>query len=234
MSNNSIAEKSLFVIKNFVFFNFILYNEYIKLFAFRGIYKVMNNSVYKKGLAVVLIIAIIIMTALGIKLSGKEKEVIFTNYADLNQNEEQNNEKPNNEEISFIYVDIDGAVINPGVYELTEGSRVIDAINLAGGLSDNAFTQNLNKARILVDGEKIYIYQEGEIEIIESDDKVGLININTASIDSLMSLPGIGEVYAKRIIDYRNKKKFSSIEEIKNIEGIGDKTFDKLKELITI
>ena len=68
MSNNSIAEKSLFVIKNFVFFNFILYNEYIKLFAFRGIYKVMNNSVYKKGLAVVLIIAIIIMTALGIKL----------------------------------------------------------------------------------------------------------------------------------------------------------------------
>ncbi|NLB32415.1 MAG: hypothetical protein GX818_01420, partial [Tissierellia bacterium] len=143
----------------------------------------MNNSVYKKGLAVVLIIAIIIMTALGIKLSGKEKEVIFTNYADLNQNEEQNNEKPNNEEISYIYVDIDGAVINPGVYELTEGSRVIDAINLAGGLSDNAFTQNLNKARILIDGEKIYIYLEGEIEIIESDDNGGLININTASID---------------------------------------------------
>lgn len=234
MSNNSIAEKSLFVIKNFVFFNFILYNEYIKLFAFRGIYRVMNNSVYKKGLALVLIIAIIIMTALGIKLSGKEKEVIFTNYADLNQSEEQKQEKPNNEEISYIYVDIDGAVINPGVYELTEGSRVIDAINLAGGLSDNAFTQNLNKARILVDGEKIYIYQEGEIEIIESDDKVGLININSASIDSLMSLPGIGEVYAKRIIDYRNKKKFSSIEEIKNIEGIGGKTFEKLKELITI
>lgn len=200
----------------------------------------MNNSIYKKGLAVVLIIAIIIMTAIGIKLSGKEQEVVFTNYQNL-QNEEQNNGEQNSDEQNTkkqnkkdIYVDIDGAVINPGVYKLVEGSRVIDAINLAGGLRDNAITQNLNKARVLLDGEKIYIYQDGEMEIIESDDNGGLININTATVDSLMSLPGIGEVYAKRIIEYRNNKKFSSIEEIKNIEGIGDKTFEKLKELITI
>ncbi len=200
----------------------------------------MNNSIYKKGLAVVLIIAIIIMAALGIKLSGKEQEVVFTNYQNL-QNEEQNNGEQNSDEQNTkkqnkkdIYVDIDGAVINPGVYKLVEGSRVIDAINLAGGLRDNAITQNLNKARVLLDGEKIYIYQDGEMEIIESDDNGGLININTATVDSLMSLPGIGEVYAKRIIEYRNNKKFSSIEEIKNIEGIGDKTFEKLKELITI
>lgn len=200
----------------------------------------MNNSIYKKGLAVVLIIAIIIMTAIGIKLSGKEQEVVFTNYQNL-QNEEQNNGEQNSDEQNTkkqnkkdIYIDIDGAVINPGVYKLVEGSRVIDAINLAGGLRDNAITQNLNKARVLLDGEKIYIYQDGEMEIIESDDNGGLININTATVDSLMSLPGIGEVYAKRIIEYRNNKKFSSIEEIKNIEGIGDKTFEKLKELITI
>lgn len=200
----------------------------------------MNNSIYKKGLAVVLIIAIIIMTAIGIKLSGKEQEVVFTNYQNL-QNEEQNNGEQNSDEQNTkkqnkkdIYVDIDGAVINPGVYKLVEGSRVIDAINLAGGLRANAITQNLNKARVLLDGEKIYIYQDGEMEIIESDDNGGLININTATVDSLMSLPGIGEVYAKRIIEYRNNKKFSSIEEIKNIEGIGDKTFEKLKELITI
>ena len=191
----------------------------------------MNNSIYKKGLAVVLIIAIIIMTALGIKLSGKEKEIIFTNYLDVNKNnEEQNNEEK--KEI-FIYVDIDGAVINPGVYELIEGSRVIDAINLAGGLNEKAVTQNLNKAKKLVDGEKIYIYEEGDAEIESFSDNI-LININIASIDSLMSLPGIGEVYAKRIIDYRNNKEFTSIEEIKNIAGIGDKTFDKIKELITV
>lgn len=191
----------------------------------------MNNSIYNKGLAVVLVIAIIIMTAFGIKLSGKEKEIIFTNYSDSEQNGEAHNE----EKETFIYVDIDGAVNNPGVYGLYEGSRVIDAINKAGGLKETAATQNLNKARKLNDGEKIYIYEEGDIEII-SDNIISstLININTASMDSLMTLPGIGEVYAKRIIDYRSSKKFTSIEEIKNVTGIGDKTFDKIKELITI
>ena len=199
----------------------------------------MNNSIYKKGLAVVLIIAIIIMTAIGIKLSGKEKEVIFNNYQDLH-NEEKNNKELNIEVQNSgeqsnkdIYVDIDGAVINPGVYKLVDGSRVNDAIILAGGLRDNAITKNLNKARILVDGEKVYIYKEGEIEVITSGDN-DLIDINSASIDSLMSLPGIGEVYAKRIIDYRKNKAFSSIDEIKNIEGIGDKTFEKIKDMITI
>ncbi len=192
----------------------------------------MNNSIYEKGLAVVLIITIIIMTAIVIKLSGKEKEIIFTNYSDV----EQNGEAHNNEvKETFIYVDIDGAVNNPGVYGLYEGSRVIDAINKAGGLKEKAVTQNLNKAKKLTDGEKIYIYEEGDAEII-SDNEIGntLININTASADSLMTLPGVGEVYAKRIIDYRSIKKFTSIEEIKNVDGIGDKTFDKIKELITI
>ena len=180
----------------------------------------MNNGIYKKGLVLVFIIAIIIMAVMGIKLSDKEKEIAFTNYSSIEQNE-------------YIYVDIDGAVINPGVYELPEGSRVIDAINKAGGLEENAFTQNLNKARKLIDGEKIYIHIEGQADV-ESLQSNNLININTASADILMTLPGIGEVYAKRIIDYRSSKKFNSIEEIKNIQGIGDKTFDKLKDLITI
>lgn len=190
----------------------------------------MNNSIYKKGLAVVLIIAIIIMAVLGIKLSGKEqkeKEIAFTSIVKENEN--------NKDGISYIYVDIDGAVINPGVYELTEGSRVNDAINAAGGLKEKAVTKNLNKARKLVDGEKIYIYEEGEIKEEESDSYQNeLIDINTASLNILMTLPGIGEVYGKRIIEYRNNKRFNTIEEIKNIQGIGDKTFEKLKELITV
>ena len=192
----------------------------------------MNNSIYEKGLAVVLIITIIIMTVIGIKLSGKENEIIFTNHSDVEQNGEAHNDEAKE---TFIYVDIDGAVNNPGVYGLYEGSRVIDAINKAGGLKEKAATQNLNKARKLTDGEKIYIYEEGDAEII-SDSITGntLININTASADSLMTLPGVGEVYAKRIIDYRSIKKFTSIEEIKNVDGIGDKTFDKIKEFITI
>jgi len=173
------------------------------------------------------------MAALGIKLSGRDEEIIFTNYSSIDANEsDEINEGIKEEAKVYIYVDMDGAVVNPGVYGLIEGSRVIDAINMAGGLTEKAFTQNLNKARKLVDGEKIFINEEGEAADVFIDDK--LININTASEDSLMSLPGIGEVYAKRIIEYRNAKRFNSIEEIKNIQGIGDKTFDKLKDLITI
>jgi len=184
----------------------------------------MNNSVYKKGLALVLIIAIIIMIYIGSKLSGREQEIVFTNPAD---NEAESNES------EYIYVDIDGAVNNPGVYTLLEGSRVIDAINMAGGLKEGAYTQNVNKARKLTDGEKIYIPSEGDMDA-ENLQTNSLININTAPAELLMTLPGIGEVYAKRIIEYRNNKRFNSIEEIKNIQGIGDKTFEKLKDLITI
>lgn len=187
----------------------------------------MNNRIYKKGLAVVLIIALLIMTAIGIKLSRKQEEIFFTGYENFDN-------EVRNEEISQvnIFVDIDGAVNKPGVYELMQGDRVIDAIEAAGGLAEDAYTKNLNKARVLVDGEKIYILTLGELKNDSEDSS--LININTASINELTSLPGIGEVYAKRIIDYRNVKPFGSIEEIKNIEGIGDKTFEKIKELITI
>jgi len=184
----------------------------------------MNNSVYKKGLALVFIIAIIIMVYIGRRLSGREQEIAFTNPAD---NETETHET------EYIFVDIDGAVNNPGVYCLPEGSRVIDAINMAGGLAEGAYTQNVNKARKLTDGEKIYIPSEGERDA-ENIQTNKLININTASAELLKTLPGIGDVYAQRIIEYRNNKRFNSIEEIKNIQGIGDKTFEKLKDLITI
>ncbi len=189
----------------------------------------MNNRVYKKGLAVVLIIVLLIMIAVGIKLSRKEKEMAFTGDG-VYYNIEKETEKSDSN--VYIFVDIDGAVHNPGVYQLKRGDRVNDAINMAGGLIDDAYTKNLNKARILVDGEKIYIMTKNEIEST-TEFNTNLININTASVNDLMSLPGIGEVYANRIIDYRYNKPFGSIEEIKNIEGIGDKTFDKIKALIT-
>ncbi len=187
----------------------------------------MNNRVYNKGLTVVLIIALSIMTYLGIKLSTKE-EIVFKEY-------ERNIENDDNAEKSeVLFVDIDGAVKTPGVYELKEGSRVNDAIIMAGGLNDNAYTKNLNKAKLLNDGEKIYILSIDEIGESETNISSKLININTASKEMLMTISGIGDVYAQRIIDYRNNKSFSSIEEIKNVNGIGEKTFEKMKDLITV
>ena len=215
----------------------------------------MDNSIYKKGLAVVLIIAIIIMTAIGIKLSSKEEDINFKNMDEEKLNDLVKDEVLKNEESIVvngenkkqkIIVDIDGAVKNPGVYEFSEGDRIGDAINKSGGLLETADTKNINKARPLVDGEKIYIVKEGEenfeVEIIhssiyntgdtiENNDK---ININTASKETLMSLDGIGEVYSQRIIDYRNKTKLSSIEEIMQIKGIGEKTFEKIKDKIVV
>lgn len=213
----------------------------------------MNNSIYKKGLAVVLIIAIIIMTSIGIKLSSKEEDISFNNMNEEELNDSNNYEVLKNEERivvsdenKIITVDVDGAVKNPGVYEFVEGDRIEDAIIKSGGLLENAYTKIINKARLLVDGEKIYIKEVGEenfdIEMIDSsiyntgetEEKNDKININTASKELLMSLDGIGEVYSQRIIDYRNKMKFSSIEEIKQIKGIGEKTFEKLKDKITV
>jgi len=215
----------------------------------------MNNSIYKKGLAVVLIIAIIIMTVIGIKLTSKEDDISFSNIDkeelnvinddDLIKKEESVVVDDKNDKKKII-VDVDGAVKNPGVYEFFEGDRIDDAIVKAGGLLENAYTKNINKARVLVDGEKIYVSKEGEknldIEImdgsiyntgeaVENNDK---ININTASKEALMSLDGIGEVYSQRIIDYRNIVKFSSIEELKLVKGIGEKTFEKIKDIITV
>ena len=215
----------------------------------------MNNSIYKKGLAVVLIITIIIMTVIGIKLTSKEEDISFSNIDKEELNVLIDDELLKKEESIVvdgkndkqkIIIDVDGAIKNPGVYEFVEGDRIDDAIIKAGGLLENANTSNINRARVLVDGEKIYISKEGEknldIEIIdgsiyntgetvENNDK---ININTASKEVLMSLDGIGEVYSQRIIDYRNIVKFSTIEELKLVKGIGEKTFEKIKDIITV
>lgn len=157
------------------------------------------------------------------------------------------------------YVDIKGSVKNPGVYEFKENDRVIDAIELAGGLNKNANTSNINLSKKLESEMVIYIYSDSEIkngsktlscdttcntEIIEINNCVenstnktessSLININTATIEELQTLDGIGESKAKNIIEYRTTNgNFKSIEEIKNISGIGDSLYEKIKDKIT-
>ncbi|MBR3116723.1 MAG: DUF655 domain-containing protein [Bacilli bacterium] len=162
-----------------------------------------------------------------------------------------------------VFVDIKGAVNNPGVYELDTGSRVIDAIILAGDLREDADTSIINLSKELKDGMFIIVYTKDEINtykdkiipsktivkeienkiicpdtsndacISDNDKQAGLININTASIEELTTLPGIGESKAKKIIEYREETPFETIEDIKNVSGIGDSAFDKIKNNIT-
>ncbi len=212
----------------------------------------MNNNIYKNGLVVVLIIAVMIIASLWVKLTSKDYDIVSDNIiADIRskENEEESENYNNNNEDkknTKIIVDVEGAVNNPGVYEFDEGDRVEDAIKRAGGLKENACTKSINRARKMLDGEKIYIYAEGEeISDVENNDdsiynsmvgpeSIKKVNINTASREILMTLNGIGEVYADRIIEYRSKNKFESVEDIKEIEGIGDKTFEKIKDYITV
>jgi len=140
-----------------------------------------------------------------------------------------------------LVVDIAGAVARPGVYQLSSNSRVNDLLVACGGLTRWAnqrfIERDLNRARLISDGEKIYIPYVGE-EMAEMalSHRSGLeIDINKAAVGELESLPGIGFAYASAIIEYRQDKgNFSSIEEIKNVPGIGEKTFEKIKDLITI
>ncbi len=134
-----------------------------------------------------------------------------------------------------IYVHVEGAVASPGVYELAEGSRVYEAIELAGGLLENAVSKELNQARELTDGEKLYIYTVGEetSDAAAADD--GRVNINTADVDELTTLTGIGETRAQEIISYRESNgAFSSTEDLMNVSGIGEATYAKLQDQIKV
>lgn len=148
------------------------------------------------------------------------------------------------EEKEKIVVHVAGAVNNPGVYTLEEGDRVKDALDIAGGVIPEADLECLNLALKVHDEDKLYVPKIGEIAdspdsskgssiagISSNDD--GKININTASEAELTQLPGIGPVTAQKIIDYRESNgKFSNVEDIKNVSGIGDKKFEQIKDKI--
>ena len=139
-----------------------------------------------------------------------------------------------------IYVHICGAVINPGVYQVPVGTRVYQALELAGGSSDDAYLSGINLADKLADGQKVYIPAEGEnaegiLSTDSGDVQSVMININTASEAELMTLPGIGQSRAKDIINYRVKNGlFESIDDIMKVSGIKEAAFEKIKDLIKV
>ena len=186
-------------------------------------------------------------------------------------------EKKENMEDTFLYVDIKGAVKSPGVYKMKDNSRVIDVINEAGGLSENADTSIINLSKKIFDEMFIIIYTKEEIDkykektistkeinnkiekeriiidenndaVIKKNSKItknktqedikqedNVVNINTATKEELLTITGIGESRADAIISYREENgNFNEIEDIKNVSGIGDSLFEKIKEYITL
>lgn len=139
-------------------------------------------------------------------------------------------------EPATIVIYVSGQVNNAGVYSLKEGSRVLDAVNAAGGAVETADLEALNLAALLKDADHIIVPAKGEKAVGTSGDSgEKLININTADAEELKSLPGIGDVIAGNIIKYRTKNgDFKSIEEIKNVPRIGDSIFEQIKADITV
>ena len=159
--------------------------------------------------------------------------------------EETETETDTTESDSLCYVYVCGAVEQPGVYLLQSGARVYEAITLAGGLTEDAAGNALNQAEPVLDGQMIQVPTKEEAarsdagESVAESDRMqtedGKININTASAEMLMTLPGVGQSKAESIIAYREEKgTFSSIEAIKNVNGIKDGVYNQIKDKITV
>lgn len=225
---------------------------------------------YKFILAILLIITITIIIVINKEKLMDNSDYIVTT-SDIEIEEEINI-------ASKIYVDIKGAIKNPGVYEVDSDMIVNDVIKLAGGLNDNADTSIINLAKRVNDGDLIIIYTKEEVKNsnikdtvvkvvdkecvcpnIQNDacintkindnitnkeennnstnksDETAKININTATKDELMNLSGIGESKADAIINYRKENgNFKKIEDIKNVDGIGDAVYEKINNNISI
>lgn len=172
--------------------------------------------------------ALVILTLIGIYLLPKEEIVV---QVDTNEKEKQP---------EYIYVHIEGCVQNPGLIKVLKETRMYELIEEAGGATDDADLSKINLASIVSDTQKIYVPSIAKIEEKEMSTKnktyeTTLININTANEEELQKITGVGESTAKRIIEYREGNGyFSKIEDIMNVEGIGEGKFNKMKEEITI
>ena len=168
---------------------------------------------------------------------------------DSSMKENTDNSNENNLEKNKIVVEIKGEVARPDVYQLEEGSIIKDLIDMAGGVTEEADLSRINRAEELLNHELIIIgniNDETESSVVQnnstyssngnnSDKGNTLININTADLEQLKEITGIGNIKAQSIIDYREANGgFKSLEELKNVDGIGDKTFEKIKEQITL
>lgn len=202
----------------------------------------------KKYIAITIIFIIIIVFIIYYIDTNKDNEIVINNNEELLvKNENSTQIEATKEE--YIFVHISGAVNNEGVIEIQSNKRIKDVVNMAGGVKENADLTDINLAQVLEDGIKIYIptkeereqklenYENTQVNTISSKNtsKESVVNINTASQTELESLPGIGPSIALKIINYRKENgRFSKIEDIKNVSGIGDSKFNSIKDFIKV
>ena len=214
----------------------------------------MLDNLTKKQKIIVIAIAGIVAIAIMYFIYNKNQLKEDINIEDeILVNNVITNENNTNDDIVIIH--ITGSVKNPGIVKLKEGSRIEDAIESAGGLTENADITKVNLAYVVEDGTKIKIPSASEEDIgdediidsksgdniiieenaVPSNNSTQNININKATEKEFETLPGIGPSLASKIIEYRNQNgKFGSIEDIKNVNGIGDNKYEKIKDLITV
>ena len=204
---------------------------------------------HKNKLFMILLIVIIGVLIILLIYKNEDGEVLAIN-------------EPVKEEVvaDKVFVDIKGAVKKPGVYEVESNAKVIDVIELAGGLKKEASTKNINLSAKVSDEMVIYIFTKSELtkenttstvpfttNVINYDKCItttkssetvsttnSLVNINTASKEELMTLSGVGASKADAIIIYRNNTSFNTIEDLMNVSGIGESAYAKIKDYITV
>lgn len=206
----------------------------------------------KKDMVLIAIISVILSGFMIFFNSNKQDNVILDKTQEISSKDDEKkndtiivtqDENSNDVTNKKVVVYISGEVKNPQVVEMKIGDRLIDAIEKCGGMTQEADKDMVNLALLLKDEDHYVVPKKGEaVQTVHTDTKYninsknsGLVNINTADKTLLTTLPSIGEKTAERIIQYRETNgKFQSIEDIKNVNGIGDKKFEQIKDLITI
>ena len=182
--------------------------------------------------------------------SEAELEEISTGTKKNSQKEKAETQTSSSEESEFLTVDVKGAVKNPGIYQLKKTSRINDAIQKAGGLTTDADSKSINLAQKLTDEAVVYVATVGENAASVASNtgqsstlgtsevasqKGNKVNLNTADLSELQTISGIGQKRAQDILDYREANgKFNSVDDLKNVSGVGAKTLEKLKEYVTV